>query len=248
MKKTLVAIAVASAALTSVSTSAWESGDMFVRGGLATVSPDASSDGVAIPALDVRPIDGTAVDVGNDTQLGLTFTYMMSEYIGVELLASSPFTHSIEADLRAANFGVVPVGETKHLPPTLSAVWYPFGSSDQLKPYLGAGINYTTFFSTDVDPALEAGVPGIARALTGGAVDLGASVPLDLDLDDSFGVALQAGIDWAIDSKWHINASVRWIDIGTDATISNRDLGTVITVDDVDIDPWVYQINVGYSF
>jgi outer membrane protein len=248
MNKTLTGLAVAGMALASVSAQAWEQGDMLLRGGLATVAPDASSDGVAIPALDVGPIAGTSVDVDDNSQLGITFTYMYSESFGVEVLASTPFKHEIEADLRAADFGVVPVGETKHLPPTVSAVWYPFGSSSEVKPYVGAGINYTTFFSESVDPALEAGVPDIARALTDGAVDLGDSVPLDLELDDSFGVALQAGFDWVMDSKWHLNASVRWIDIGTDAVISNRDLGTIITVDNVDIDPWVYQINIGYKF
>ena len=245
MRKTLVTLTIASAALVSATAQAWEAGDMFIRGGLATVAPNASSDGVAIPALGVSPLAGTEVDVDNNSQLGLTFTYMYSNSFGIEVLAATPFSHDIEADLSAAGFGVVPVGETHHLPPTVSAIWYPFGSSDALKPYLGAGINYTTFFDTDVDPALEAGVPAIALAL---GTDLGVdSLPLDLDLDDSFGLSFQAGFDWELDSKWHLNASVRWIDIGTEAEITSPGVGTVITVDGVDIDPWVYQVNIGYA-
>lgn len=251
MKKIVAALSLASTALVTAQAQAWEAGDMFVRGGVVNVSPDAGSDGVAIPALNVPAIAGTGVDVDDNTQLGLTFTYMLSANLGLEVLAATPFKHDIEANLGAAGIpgvGLVPVGETTHLPPTISAVWYPLGSSDTIKPYVGAGINYTIFFDEDVDPALEAGVPVIAGAL---GTDLGvASLPLDMSLDDSFGLALQAGFDWQLDSKWHLNASVRWIDIGTEAELTSPALGgaTVITVDNVDIDPWVYQINVGYQF
>lgn len=242
MKKIVATLSIASAALVTAQAQAWEAGDMFVRGGVVNVSPDAGSDGVAIPALGISPIAGTSVDVDDNTQLGLTFTYMMSANFGLEVLAATPFKHDITADLTAAGIGVgvAPVGETTHLPPTVSAVWYPFGSADAVKPYVGAGLNYTVFFDEEVDPALE--------ALTGTLAGAAGPVPLDMDLDGSFGLAFQAGFDWELDPKWHLNASVRWIDIGTDAELTNSDLGTVITVDNVDIDPWVYQINIGYEF
>jgi outer membrane protein len=248
MKKTLVSLAVIATSIASQHALAYEPGDMFVRAGLVNVSPDAGSDGVAIPALGVDPINGTSVDVDDNTQLGLTLNYMVGSDWGIEVLAATPFTHDISADLSAAGFGVVPVGETSHLPPTVSAVWYFMGSKETFKPYVGAGVNYTTFFDTKTSAQLEAGVPAIARALTGGAVDLGDSVPLGLDLEDSWGLALQFGADFEINDNWHINGSIRWIDINTDAKITNRDLGTVITVDNVEIDPWVYQVNVGYKF
>lgn len=239
MKKLVATLSIASAALITAQAQAWEAGDMFVRGGVVNVSPDASSNGVAIPALGIAPIDGTSVDVDDNTQLGLTFTYMVSSNFGVEVLAATPFKHDITADLSAAGIGVAPVGETTHLPPTVSAVWYPMGSTDVFKPYVGAGVNYTVFFDEEVDPALE--------ALTGSLAGAAGPVPLDMDLSSSLGMALQAGFDWELDSKWHLNASVRWIDISTDAKLTNPDLGTVITVDNVDIDPWVYQINIGYE-
>ena len=250
MKKFVATLSMASAALVTAQAQAWEAGDMFVRGGVVNVSPDASSDGVAIPALGISPIDGTSVDVEDNTQLGLTFTYMMSSNFGLEVLAATPFKHDITADLTAAGIvldgnsvGVAPVGETTHLPPTVSAIWYPFGSSDTVKPYVGAGLNYTVFFDEEVNPALEA----VTGRLAAGGVEA-PPVPLDMELDGSFGLAFQAGFDWELDSKWHLNASVRWIDIGTDAELTNADLGTVITVDNVDIDPWVYQVNIGYQF
>ena len=41
--------------------------------------------------------------------------------------------------------GVVNLGETKHLPPTLSVLYY-FDTNSAIKPYMGVGINYTIFF------------------------------------------------------------------------------------------------------
>ena len=240
MKKLITTLSITGTALFALQAQAWEPGDMIVRAGVATVSPDAGSDGIAIPALGIDPISGTSVDVGDDTQLGLTFTYMYTSNFGVEVLASTPFTHSISADLNAAGLGVAPVGETSHLPPTISAVWYPIGSKAPFKPYLGAGLNYTMFFDTSVSPVLE--------GVVGGLAGLPEAPQLDMDLEDSLGLALQAGLDYAIDDAWHVNASIRWVDINTDATITNKALGKVITVNNVEIDPWVYQVNIGYKF
>ena len=243
MKKIINTVTLISTALLGAHANAYEGGDILVRAGFGIVAPNSDSDGVAIPALDIPPIPGTSVEADNETQLGLTATYMLSSTFGIELLAATPFDHNITADLSAAGIpgvGTVPVAGITQLPPTLSAVWYPFGSKEALKPYVGAGLNYTLFFDEDVDPALE--------ALAGELAGAGGPLPLDLDLDDSFGLALQAGLDYQLNAKWSLNASVRWMDIGTEADITSPGIGTVISVDNVDIDPWVYQLNIGYTF
>ena len=120
------------------------------------------------------------------------------------------------------------IAETDHLPPTFS-MQYHFLPDSTFQPYVGAGVNYTTFFSTDVEQVLT--------DLTG---------VTDIDLDDSFGLALQLGADWNFGNRWLLNFDLRWIDIESDldATIAGvtGELGTV------KIDPWVYSINIGYSF
>ncbi|NIB44024.1 outer membrane beta-barrel protein [Pseudomaricurvus alkylphenolicus] len=250
--KHLSLAAAVSAAVVSTQAFAYQAGDFFVRTGAATVAPDESSDGLAVPALDgvngfdgAAELGGTGVEVDDDTQLGLTVTYMMSESLGVELLAATPFTHDITADL--GGLGKVNAGETTHLPPTLSLVWYPMGTSGQFKPYLGAGINYTIFFEEEVSSDLEAGLSPVADAITGVSVGLPSPMPLDLELEDSVGLAFQAGVDVALDDKWHLNASVRWIDIDTEAKIKSSGT-TIIEIDNIEIDPLVYQINLGYKF
>lgn len=227
--------------LLATSTLAYEAGDFFIRFGAVTVAPDESSDGVAIPALGVSPISGTEAEVDDETQLGITLNYMFSSTLGVELLAATPFTHQITANLNGHTPGLkTRAGETKHLPPTLSVVYYPMGESGSaVQPYVGLGLNYTIFFEEDVNSDLE--------ELTGVLAGAAGPVPMKLKLDNSFGAAVQAGVGYQINENWHLNAAIRWIDINTDATFTSA-LGDTITVDDVEIDPFVYQINVGYTF
>lgn len=252
MKKILATVSIASALLIQGQAHAWEPGTFFVRAGAATVAPDESSDPIAVPALggvgayDGSPIAGTGVSIDNNTQLGLTATYMFTGSWGVELLAATPFTHDITADL--GGLGKVAAGEATHLPPSLSAIWYPFGSAERAKPYVGAGLTYVAFIDRSVNSTLEAGLSGVANAVTGVDVGLASPVPLKMDLDNTVTYSLTAGLDYELNDKWHLNATVRYVDLQTDAKISNDALGTVITIDDINIDPFVYQINIGYRF
>jgi outer membrane protein len=204
---------------------AHEAGDFIVRAGIAQVDPNDDSDPLRVNG---GVLAGTEAEVDDDTQLGLTFTYMLSNHWGVEVLASTPFDHDIEADLGATT---VDAGSGKHLPPTVSLQYYPMESTSKFQPYVGVGVNYTKFFSEDVDSELET-----TLGTTGG----------DLELDDSLGWAAQIGFDYEIDEHWLINAAVWYIDLETDAKIT-FDQPVVITTD-VDIDPLVYMISIGYKF
>ena len=53
-------------------------------------------------------------------------------------------------------------------------------------------------------------------------------------------------MDYNIDKKWHVNASVRFIDIDTEASFNVGDAKG--SVDSIEIDPWVYTVSVGYTF
>jgi outer membrane protein len=204
---------------------AHEAGDFIVRAGAAQVDPNDDSDALK---LNGTSLAGTEAEVDDDTQLGLTFTYMLTNHIGVGLLAATPFDHDIEADLGAVT---VDAGSAKHLPPTVTLQYYPLESTSKFQPYVGVGVNYTAFFDEDVDSELET-----ALSETGG----------DLDLDNSLGWSAQIGFDYEIDDHWLLNASVWYIDIQTDAKFK-FDGGTVVKAD-VDIDPLVYMIGIGYKF
>ncbi|MFK7914891.1 MAG: OmpW family protein [Pseudomonadales bacterium] len=204
---------------------AYEGGDFVARAGFASVQPDASSSELN---LDGGLIGGSEADVDSNTQLGLSFTYLFTDRWGIDVLASTPFTHQIEAATGALGLGTIDAGETKHLPPTVSVVYYPGPLSSRLQPYVGVGFNYTLFFQEDVDAELEA-------VLGSGS----------LTLDDSFGLALQVGVDYQLSEQLYLNAAVRWIDIDTDADFEFA--GNRISTR-VEIDPWVYMVALGWKF
>jgi len=191
---------------------AYEAGTWVLRAGVGVVAPDSDN-------LVLDP--DTIIDVDDGTSLTLMGTYMFSPNWGFDVLASWPFNHDIK-------LGGTKIAETEHLPPTFS-MQYHFLPDGTFQPYVGAGVNFTTFFSTDVEQALT-DLTGIT----------------DLDLDDSFGLALQLGADWTFGNRWLLNFDLRWIDIESDLTasdgVTSEEIGTV------KIDPFVYSINLGYSF
>ncbi len=159
-------------------------------------------------------IEGDPVRVSVDDDIAPTFSvsYFITPAVAVELQAATPFEHDI-------NLGGARVGSTKHIPPTLNIQYHlPLGP---LKPYVGTGLNWTLFFSEKTTGALD------------GA---------DLELDDSFGINFQAGVDYALNSDWYLNAEVRWIDIDSRADLDGERLGTV------EIDPFVAAVTVGRRF
>lgn len=211
MKK-LTALVLAATTLAPAVSIAHEAGDFIFRTGTATVRPNAGSENV---------LGLGSFDVNNNTQLGLTFGYMITDNIGVELLAATPFEHKV---------GVGPLGTiatVKHLPPTLMAQYY-FGSKeDKLRPYLGAGVNYTFFFDEKFNST------GKTNGLS------------DLDLSSSWGFAAQAGMDYMLTDNWMLNASVWWMNIETDVKFkAGNDTHKI----DTRLDPFVFMFGAGYRF
>lgn len=187
---------------------AYETGDIILRAGAAYVAPDVT-DKVAGGAL--------KLDVNNDTQLGLTATYMVAPQIGIGVLAATPFSHDITA-------GGIVIGETKHLPPTLTLQWHP-KINDTVQPYLGAGVNYTVFW--------DAKLNATGQAATGAS---------KLSLTHSVGLALEAGVDVKVTNNVYINAAIWRVDINTDVKLNGVKAG------ELEIDPMAYMIGVGYKF
>lgn len=250
--KKLMTLAIA-AAITSPIASAYEAGDILVRGGAALVSPDASSGMIYIntPALGNTTVDNVNVD--DDTQLGLSVTYMMNESFGVEVLGATPFKHGIS--LRGAGGAATQykdIATTKHLPPTVTFNYHLGEAGEKFQPYIGMGLNYTIFFDEEATTTLDsAGTFDLLASLTGNlpANTITSVTNTKVDLDDSMGVAIHAGFDYAITDSIGINASYYWIDINTTAEITtDSNAGQVKASVDVDIDPSVYMLGVSYKF
>ncbi len=215
MNKKIVSSMIATALLTTGFTSsvlAHQAGDIIVRAGAVVVAPNESSPVVA---------DIAEFGVNDNTQLGLNFGYMITDNIGIELLAATPFSH----DVSLGSLGKI--AETKHLPPTLVAQYYFGDANSKLRPYIGAGVNFTNFFDNE---------------FTAEAKELGLS---ELSMSNSWGVAAQVGLDYQINDSWLVNASVWYAQISTDVKFN---LGDAPQKVETDIDPWVYMVSVGYTF
>ena len=208
-------LAVAALILSSLSAGAYahEAGEFFMRAGSATVRPTEGSDNV-LGSLG-------SFNVDNNTQLGLTMTYMATDNVGVELLAATPFRHKV---------GTGPTGNiatVHHLPPTLMAQWYFGDAASKVRPYIGAGINYTMFFDEKFN-------------------DTGKSAGLsDLSLKNSWGAAGQVGVDYLINRNWLINASVWYMDIDTDVRFKAGGAQQSVSTR---LDPWGFMFAAGYRF
>lgn len=213
-----IVLAISAAVLVlPMAASAYTSGDKLVKFGAASVNPESTSDHIGSSE--------NAVGADDDVQLGISGTYMVSSKLGFELLAATPFSHDLKG--KGAGLADADIGSAKQLPPTLSAQYYFLGSQNKFKPYIGAGLNYTVFFSEEAGSAAEA---------------LGYD---DLELDDSFGLSAQIGFDYQVNNQWLINASAMYAKIDTTATLTG-DAGTLEV--DYDLDPMVYRLNVGYKF
>ncbi|MDV6251844.1 outer membrane protein OmpW [Vibrio sp. EA2] len=216
MKKTICSLAVV-AALVSPSVFAHKQGDFVLRVGAASVVPNDSSDKIPVPGTSEE------LEVDSNTQLGLTFGYMFTDNISFEVLAATPFSHDISTDL--GNLG--DIADTKHLPPTFMVQYYFGEPQSKFRPYVGAGLNYTIFFD---------------EGFNGKGKSAGLS---DLELDDSFGLAANVGVDYMINDQWFLNASAWYANIETEATYK---AGGVKYKTDVEINPWVFMISGGYKF
>lgn len=228
MNKTLFATSLLALALAAPLAQAHQAGDIILRAGAITVDPHESSSDIWVGALGTD-VAGTKATLDSDTQLGLNFAYMVTDHVGVELLAATPFSHDVGVKGMPGAFAGLngKLGELKHLPPTLSVVYYPLDAASAFQPYVGAGINYTWFFDTELSSEAE---------------DKGFS---GLDLDDSWGLAAQVGMDYMLTDNVMVNAQVRYIDIDTQGSTSFG--GREVEVD-VDVDPFVYMIGLGYKF
>ena len=215
---------------------AFEAGDFVLRAGAVHVAPDDSSDSITVGGA---PLLGAGVDskvsVDTNTQLGLRATYMVTNHLGLGVLGATPFKHNINGggDLP----GDLKLGETKHLPPTLTLQYFPMASSSAFQPYAGVGVNYTVFFEEKTSSNLD------------NALNVASS---ELELDDSVGVAVEVGMDYMLSENFGLNAAIWWADINTDARVDVFDAnGTKLAETDefeVEIDPMVYMVGFTYKF
>jgi len=228
IKLASVVLATAGLVTAALPVMAYEAGDWLIRGRIAHIDPQDSSGNLYANGSTVNFGEGVKID--SDTIPELDFTYMVTPNWGLELILGYS-DHSVTAD-KAAAAAVPTLGnviDAKALPPTL-LLQYHFSPNSTIRPYVGAGINYTYFFDEEVP----------SSSVLSNAGD-------DVKLDSSWGLAVQAGVDVAINDDWFVNLDVKYIDIDTEAHFSGTSAVTDAKVN-VDIDPIVWGIGIGRRF
>lgn len=181
-------------------------------------------------AIYVVPDESSHLKLGNTAITGeasvdnsfvpeLDFSYFFTDNVAAELILGTTH-HHVKA--KGSPLGAsVDLGDVWLLPPTLT-LQYHFNPKGKISPYVGAGINYTIFYGDD---------PGAAKGI---------------DYDNKFGVALQAGVDYALTDKWSFNVDVKKIWLKTDVTV---DAGLTSNVyANTKLNPWIFGVGLGYRF
>jgi outer membrane protein len=208
-----------------------------VNVGAITVTPQGSSSHLnVVETVAGLPANSTELSVNNNTQLGLTLDYQLNKNWTLELIAATPFRHDIQVEGSAIDG--LPIGSTKHLPPTLLAQYHLDLGDSRFTPFIGLGLNYTNFFQEQASTEL-------VRTLQALNVT-DADDKVELKLKDSWGLAMQAGVNIKLAAQWSAHLMLSKMDIDTEGRVLVNS-STVQSVD-VSIDPYVWMLAARYSF
>lgn len=157
---------------------------------------------------------GLGLSVNNKVFPEVDITYFLSPNLAAELILTYPQKHDLRSN--GANIATL-----KHLPPTLT-LQYHFPMNG-FRPYVGAGVNYTHFSNVNFDPAVVTALnPSIDK--------------------NSYGLALQAGVDIPMGGGWLVNLDLKKVQIKTDVFSGTTKAGTF------KVDPTLLSVGFGKRF
>jgi outer membrane protein len=197
-----------------------QAGSFLIRGRVIGIIPMEHTDSISAGTLGDI---GGHVSVSDQATPEVDFSYFVTDNIAFELIAATA-RHYASANGTAA--GSLDALSTYVLPPTLT-VQYHFMPKTGFSPYVGAGVNYTMFYDTK-----------------------GSGIFDRADLDNSWGWALQAGMDMAITDRWFFNADIKQIFLNTKAKLYTAGLPPTAqpVTAKFDLNPMVIGVGVGYRF
>lgn len=216
----IMTLAAVSAVALSAAPAMAKQGDVLVRVRAINVMPNEDSSSI-LPAF-----PGEDVSVNNSIMPEIDITYMATDNIGFELIAATTKHHASGKTGTTGTLGRL--ASTWVLPPTLTAQYH-FAPEAKVRPYVGAGINYTIFYNEEASNSLT-----------------GAVGPTTVSMSDSFGWAAQAGVDVELSERVFLNFDVKYIDIDTTATLNTTAAGTQTV--DINLNPFVVGVGLGMKF
>ena len=200
MKKILIAAAVAALALQPAFA---DEGPLLVR--VRALHLDSAN----------KDSTGLGLSINNKTFPEVDFSYFIAPNIAAELILTYPQKQTIYSNGSA-------IGSLKHLPPTLT-LQYHFLPTGTVRPYVGAGVNYTNFSSVEFAPAVQTALhPSIKR--------------------NSWGAAWQIGADVEVAKGTYLNFDLKKVDLKTTVYSSGTAAGKF------KVNPTLASIGLGWRF
>ncbi len=158
---------------------------------------------------------GLGLSINNKTFPEVDFSYFLSPNLAAELILTYPQKQTIYSNGSA-------IGSLKHLPPTLT-LQYHFLPSGTVRPYVGAGVNFTNFSSVSFTPAIQAALkPGIKHS--------------------SWGLAWQVGADVEVTKGTYLNFDLKKVDLGTTVYSNGASAGKL------KVNPTLASVGLGWRF
>ncbi|RZL33067.1 MAG: OmpW family protein [Rubrivivax sp.] len=158
---------------------------------------------------------GLGLSINNKTFPELDISYFIAPQIAAELVLTYPQKQTIYSKGSA-------IGSLKHLPPTLT-LQYHFNPTGTLRPYIGAGVNYTNFSAVEFTPAVQAALkPGIKH--------------------NSWGAAWQIGADVEVSKGTYLNVDLKKVSLGTTVYSNGASAGKL------KVDPLLASVGLGWQF
>lgn len=199
-----LAVLAAAAAALPLAAQAQDSGNWLVRArALYLDSADKDSTGFGL-------------SINNKTFPELDISYFLSPNLAAELVLTYPQKQTVHSTAVGAD-----IGTFKHLPPTLTLQYHVTGLGN-VRPYVGAGINFTNLSSVKFDSNVAALGLGLKH--------------------NSVGFALQVGVDVPVGGGWLVNADVKKVQIGTTVYSHGNSVGKF------KVDPVLVSLGVGKRF
>jgi outer membrane protein len=214
MNKATVALL---AAATTTSPVYAKAGDIFMHVRGILVAPNEKAHVDQLPTEKLK--------VSNSVMPEIDFTYMATDNVGFELIAATTKHHA--DGVTGTTGGIGRIASTWVLPPTLTVKFFPTPDA-AIRPYVGAGINYTIFYSTKPSAGLVTALGPTTK----------------VHMKDSVGWAAQAGVDIDLNEKMFLNLDLKYIDMTAKTRIMVN--GAPALTSKININPIVAGVGIGF--
>ena len=189
--------------------------DNVVKFGIARYTTHSRTNGIS--GIGVPP--GADAQTGDATTLVFEYERLISPNWGIELALGIPPKITAKATGSVAFLGD-DILSAKNVTPTLFFNYHFRAPGDSLRPYVGVGINYTRFV-------------GIQSRLAS-----------NVEMSDSVGPAVKAGMEYALSKEWSLFASVTALKVKSNLVAT----GSTVLQTTIDFRPVVYSFGTAYRF